>query len=187
MALQNVEENSDVILQSKASLLQRPQTAYAVQRNTLGDIGNKVSAITISDHAVKKGPIKKEILQISTRQQKALSKSKATSSLRTLAETNVLPQVSLNLGVKLTIFCFKNENSLISMQSLQCTITASNLLVLPTRMIQICYISILRIHFHLSCTHYIYFTCIYCSVQWCFFSPAPRTWCFSLHWAISAS
>ena len=161
MALQNVEENSDVILQSKASLLQRPQTAYAVQRNTLGDIGNKVSAITISDHAVKKGPIKKEILQISTRQQKALSKSKATSSLRTLAETNVLPQVSLNLGVdcevKLTIFCFKNENSLISMQSLQCTITASHL-VLPTRMIQICYISILRIHFHLSCTQNITFT-----------------------------
>ena len=169
MALQNVEENSDVILQSKASLLQRPQTAYAVQRNTLGDIGNKVSAITISDHAVKKGPIKKEILQISTRQQKALSKSKATSSLRTLAETNVLPQVSLNIGVycevKLTIFRFKNEKSLISMQSLQCTITASNLLVLPTRMIQICYISILRIHFHLFCTHYIYFTCIDCSVQ----------------------
>lgn len=93
MALQtNVEENADVLPPSKASLVQRPQTAHPLQRNTLGDIGNKVSAITITD-GIKKGPVKKEIVQISTKQQKALTKSKATSSLRTLAETNVLPQV----------------------------------------------------------------------------------------------
>lgn len=93
MALQtNVEENADVLPPSKASLVQRPQTAHPLQRNTLGDIGNKVSAITITD-GIKRGPVKKEIVQISTKQQKALTKSKATSSLRTLAETNVLPQV----------------------------------------------------------------------------------------------
>lgn len=87
----DLEGNMDIIPPSKAHLLQRPQTANM----PLGDIGNKVSAITISDHAVKRGPVKKEIVQIVTRQQKALTKSKATSSLRTLAETNVLPQVCI--------------------------------------------------------------------------------------------
>jgi len=82
MALQT---NVD-IMETKASLL-RPHTAHAVQRSTLGEIGNKVSAIQISDGS--KGPIKKEIVHINavnTRLQKAITKTKATSSLRALVE-----------------------------------------------------------------------------------------------------
>ncbi|XP_052792281.1 G2/mitotic-specific cyclin-B-like [Mya arenaria] len=92
MVLQSNADNMDAISQAKAHLQQRPQTAHALQRNTLGDIGNKVSAIQITD-GNKKGPIKKEIVQINTRPQKALTKAKATSSLRALAEEPTKPVV----------------------------------------------------------------------------------------------
>lgn len=75
----------DEVATLKSNMIQRPHTSHASQRNALGDIGNKVSAITISDH-VKKGPVKKEIVQLTSQQQKALTKSKATSSLRAFAE-----------------------------------------------------------------------------------------------------
>nr|AAC35952.1 cyclin B [Dreissena polymorpha] len=85
MALQQINSDNIDQIPGKAQLLQRPQTSHLMQRNTLSDIGNQVSAITISD-ASKKGPIKKEIVQVNPRQQKALTKTKATTSLKALAE-----------------------------------------------------------------------------------------------------
>lgn len=80
-------ENTDqVITAMKSNLQQRPHTSHASQRNALGDIGNKVSAISISDNVGKKGPIKKEIVQLASQQQKVLTKNKATSSLKALVE-----------------------------------------------------------------------------------------------------
>ncbi|XP_045215937.1 G2/mitotic-specific cyclin-B-like [Mercenaria mercenaria] len=81
----NSENTDQIIAATKSNLVQRPHTSHASQRNALGDIGNKVSAITISD-ATKKGPVKKEIVQLTSRQQKILTKSKATTSLKALAE-----------------------------------------------------------------------------------------------------
>lgn len=73
-------------------MIQRPLTSHASNRNALGDIGNKVSAISISD-ASKKGPVKKEIVQLTSRQQKILTKSKATTSLKGLVEDGGAKQV----------------------------------------------------------------------------------------------
>lgn len=89
-------ENTDqVITAMKSNLQQRPHTSHASQRNALGDIGNKVSAISISDNVGKKGPIKKEIVQLASQQQKVLTKNKATSSLKALVEEHGAHQVSL--------------------------------------------------------------------------------------------
>ena len=90
-------ENTEHILPVKNTMVQRPHTSHSSHRNALGDIGNKVSSITL-DNAGKKAPVKKEIVQLTTRQQKILSKNKGTSSLKALAETNnvevVVKQVS---------------------------------------------------------------------------------------------
>ena len=89
-------ENTEHILPVKNTMVQRPHTSHASHRNALGDIGNKVSSITLDNG--KKAPVKKEIVQLTTRQQKILSKNKGTSSLKALAETNnvevVVKQVS---------------------------------------------------------------------------------------------
>ena len=89
-------ENTEHILPVKNTMVQRPHTSHASHRNALGDIGNKVSSITLDNS--KKAPVKKEIVQLTTRQQKILSKNKGTSSLKALAETNnvevVVKQVS---------------------------------------------------------------------------------------------
>lgn len=85
--LTNSENTDQIIATTKSNMIQRPQTSHASHRNALGDIGNKVSAISISDVA-KKGPVKKEIVQLTSRQQKILTKSKATTSLKALAEDN---------------------------------------------------------------------------------------------------
>ena len=90
-------ENTEHILPVKNTMqVQRPHTSHTSHRNALGDIGNKVSAITLDNS--KKAPVKKEIVQLTARQQKILSKNKGTSSLRALAETNnvevVVKQVS---------------------------------------------------------------------------------------------
>lgn len=82
----NRENTEHIIPVSKNTMVQRPHTSHASHRNALGDIGNKVSAITIDGG--KKAPVKKEIVQLTTRQQKVLTKNKATSSLKALAETN---------------------------------------------------------------------------------------------------
>ena len=79
-------ENTEHIPVTKNTMVQRPHTSHANHRNALGDIGNKVSAITIDGS--KKAPVKKEIVQLTTKQQKVLTKNKATSSLKALAETN---------------------------------------------------------------------------------------------------
>ncbi|XP_060572470.1 G2/mitotic-specific cyclin-B-like [Ruditapes philippinarum] len=81
----NSENTDQIIAATKSNMIQRPLTSHASHRNALGDIGNKVSAISISD-ATKKGPVKKEIVQLTSRQQKILTKSKATTSLKALAE-----------------------------------------------------------------------------------------------------
>ena len=100
-------ENPDLIMPvSKNTMMQRPHTTHASHRNTLGDIGNKVSAITIDGS--KKAPVKKEIVQLTSKQQKVLTKNKATSSLKSLAETNnvevVVKQVSVTSLKYLDIF-----------------------------------------------------------------------------------
>lgn len=79
--------------QMMANLKGRPHTSHASQRNTLGDIGNQVSAITISD-VPRKDPIKKEIVHLTSHQQKILTKSKATTSLKGLVEESNVPKVS---------------------------------------------------------------------------------------------
>lgn len=81
----NNKSTDQNIAATKSNMIQRPVTSHASHRNALGEIGNKVSAITISD-VTKKGPIKKEIVQLTSRQQKILTKSKATTSLKALAE-----------------------------------------------------------------------------------------------------
>nr|P13952.1 RecName: Full=G2/mitotic-specific cyclin-B [Spisula solidissima]CAA33513.1 unnamed protein product [Spisula solidissima] len=75
-----------------ANLKGRPHTSHASQRNTLGDIGNQVSAITISDVPRKDPIIKKEIVHLSSHQHKILTKSKATTSLKSLAEESHIPK-----------------------------------------------------------------------------------------------
>lgn len=83
-------EDANQIPANKAHI--RPRTALqTTQRNTLGDIGNKVSAISISD-GTKKGAITKEIIQVNKPTHKVITKSKATVSLRALAEPNVQEQ-----------------------------------------------------------------------------------------------
>ena len=82
-------DNTDNMMPPNKANVLRPRTAHADQRNTLGDIGNKVSAITISEGTKKgHGPIKKEIVQLNTQQQKVLTKQKATSSLKSVSELN---------------------------------------------------------------------------------------------------
>lgn len=91
----NIENTDQIIVATKSSVVQRPHTSHATHRNALGDIGNKVSAISISDVS-KKGPVKKEIVQLTTRQQqKILTKSKGTTSLKSLAEDNGAKQVNI--------------------------------------------------------------------------------------------
>lgn len=84
--MMNRETTEHIIPVGKNTMVQRPHTSHANHRNALGDIGNKVSAITIDGS--KKAPVKKEIVQLTTRQQKVLTKSKGTSSLKALVETN---------------------------------------------------------------------------------------------------
>lgn len=82
-------DNTDNMLPPNKSNVLRPRTAHPDQRSTLGDIGNKVSAITISEGTKKgHGPIKKEIVQLNTQQQKVLTKQKATTSLKSVSEVN---------------------------------------------------------------------------------------------------
>ncbi|KAK3602761.1 hypothetical protein CHS0354_027757 [Potamilus streckersoni] len=84
MAVSINRENTDVIMLSK---MQRPNTALANHRAALGDIGNKVSAITLDGS--KKAAVKKEIIQTTAgTKQKTLSKAKATSSLKNLVEVD---------------------------------------------------------------------------------------------------
>ncbi|XP_033750893.1 G2/mitotic-specific cyclin-B-like [Pecten maximus] len=70
-------------------LATRP-VSHAGQRSALGDIRNKVSAISI-DQSKKQAAIKKEIVQLSNKLQSqqslVLNKTKATSSLKSLIET----------------------------------------------------------------------------------------------------
>ncbi|XP_060083337.1 G2/mitotic-specific cyclin-B-like [Ylistrum balloti] len=70
-------------------LVARP-VSHAGQRSALGDIRNKVSAISI-DPSKKQTAIKKEIVQLSNKLQSqqslVLNKTKATSSLKSLIET----------------------------------------------------------------------------------------------------
>ena len=101
----NIENTDHTVPVGKTSLLNRPHTAHPMQRNALGDIGNKVSEIKISDGNNKKGPVKKEIIQLNSRQQKILTKSKATTSLRGLAESNVVTQVCISFD---SFLCFFN-------------------------------------------------------------------------------
>ncbi|KAL3866550.1 hypothetical protein ACJMK2_043841 [Sinanodonta woodiana] len=84
MAVSINRENTDVIMLSK---MQRPNTALANHRAALGDIGNKVSAITLDGS--KKAAVRKEIIQTTAgTKQKTLSKAKATSSLKNLVEVD---------------------------------------------------------------------------------------------------
>jgi len=82
-------EDINQIPANKAHILRPRTAAQASQRNTLGDIGNRVSSINISEGTKKGGIITKEIIKPA---QKALVKSKATVSLRALAEPNVQEQ-----------------------------------------------------------------------------------------------
>lgn len=96
-------DNADMLPPNKTNVL-RPRTAHPDQRNTLGDIGNKVSAITISEGTKTKGhgPIKKEIVQLSSHQQKVLTKQKATTALKSVAEINnkVITQEQETFGLE---------------------------------------------------------------------------------------
>ncbi|KAL4227464.1 G2/mitotic-specific cyclin-B2 [Mactra antiquata] len=88
--LANARMRRDETGQMISHLKDRPYTSHASQRNTLGDIGNQVSAITISD-GPRKDPIKKEIVQLTSHQHKAFTRNKATVSLKALTEEINLP------------------------------------------------------------------------------------------------
>lgn len=74
-------ENTDTILLGKSIV-----TRSAAQRSALGDIGNKVSAITLDP---SKKAVKKEILQ-PVGKPKAFVKTKATSSLKSLVDQDTV-------------------------------------------------------------------------------------------------
>lgn len=105
LAQMNINRDAtDEMMPIKAGL--RPRTAHPDQRSTLGDIGNKVSAITISEGTKKgngHGPIKKEIVQLSSHQHKVLTKQKATTSLKSVSEVNnkIITQEQETFGLEL--------------------------------------------------------------------------------------
>lgn len=75
-------ENTDAALLAK-TMAGRP-VSQTGQRSALGDIGNKVKAITIDPNR-KPAAIKKEIIQPA--EKKVLNKNKGTTSLKSLVET----------------------------------------------------------------------------------------------------
>lgn len=76
-------ENPDTALLAK-TMAGRP-TSQTGQRSALGDIGNKVKAISIDPNR-KPAAIKKEIIQPADKL-KVLNKNKGTTSLKSLVET----------------------------------------------------------------------------------------------------
>lgn len=95
-------------------LLARP-VSHAGQRSALGDIRNKVSAITI-DPGKKQAAIKKEIVELPNKlpsqQSLVLNKAKATSSLKSLVDvktTEYGPHVHLvSMLTKVCHVCLYN-------------------------------------------------------------------------------
>jgi hypothetical protein len=82
-------ENTDATVLAKTMAV-RP-TSHTGQRSALGDIGNKVKAISI-DTTKKPAAIKKEIIQPADKS-KVLNKNKGTTSLKSLVE-NVVSKLS---------------------------------------------------------------------------------------------
>lgn len=92
-------ENPDALLMGKMEM-QRP-ASHAGQRLALGDIGNKVSAVTIDGNNKKPAAIKKEIIHPVSKPK--LPKSKATSSLK-LPEVPEHEQQTVRNMKKLNVF-----------------------------------------------------------------------------------
>lgn len=85
-------ENTDAALLAK-TMAGRP-VSQTGQRSALGDIGNKVKAITIDPNR-KPAAIKKEIIQPA--EKKVLNKNKGTTSLKSLVETVSSNDVQIEL------------------------------------------------------------------------------------------
>ena len=87
-------ENTDATVLAKTMAV-RP-TSHTGQRSALGDIGNKVKAISI-DTTKKPAAIKKEIIQPADKS-KVLNKNKGTTSLKSLVE-------NVGIDVKIEQLC----------------------------------------------------------------------------------
>lgn len=95
---------SDRILSSK---MMATRSGLASQRAALGEIGNKVSKITLDP--TKKTVIKNGWVDPVTNKQKTLSKSKATTSLKVLAEEDTFKKPVRQLRNEFS-FVFKPMN-----------------------------------------------------------------------------